>query len=1693
MKNKFKSKFKEEDLEAFLNDDFSSGYMGDEIDGTSRSPVESFGSNAKDLIKAGVPQTFKSVGSHILSSMPDTSELISEIESAKGIIDTPLQELREEIRKLSISTRRATAYALPKSKAFLPKSIYNTLEKFSKNIDSTPSHKQLSTEEEHQSEVNDLVNNIFSKQAQLNIEELKHRNTSDIIEKAKESLRFKSNASLLSSINDQLIFSNTLATNTHQNWMKKMLELKYMHLYTSKESLSVLKIMSNSFNDKIDAVIKNTSLPDFIKARSSEFTKYTAKGLVTKKTLGSIGGVVTKLSENLKSGLTDNIGSLTQMLEMYSDMASSEADMEEDFAAMGMTDSKGSKIGKFLGKGIGTIGGRLGLSKIRPVTEAIDRTSRDIQGKIKTGQRDIAESFKESRNPILRFIGNSISLESPHVDVGNQLITDGAKATQFDNVTRQSIVEIIPMWLSKISKHTKDISLGTSTEQEWYDPISRKIVAISDAKSTVMNAMLGAPEERGAQMLTSLGAIKGLSETNIDVGLSTYEELEKDLLKVINNAVVLGVVISPKVIRRYRNATSKEELTGTRISGLMRGVSDPIGVIKLLNALLFHPNGAKNDTNISFINEGILNEQAKDTLREKLPQYLETFGAYSIFADDIDNTMFSREKLDEERMRMAPEVFEKGGIVDLSADLTKTQKRTDIETRANFKKSKLVSSLPDDFRKKAGNVSKKNLFLISQLSQYFSDEEIEEILDENDLNDLENLISKKNKLRKDISSKKVRKNNTINKANKAGKGFEYKKDTNDYTSIDSELIVDVLRSNFGDLYHLLDNRLPSVKEDKKDTKSPDGKILSELESFHTSFNKYTEETDINFEMLIDAILTLDSGGGGKPDSNKSGKSSFNKFDKPSFNRFNKFDKPSFKDLRVGDIMDKIKNKSKAGFDYAREGVGKLGGFYKNMFDGTMDLGGKAIPNIKDFLSKGKDNIGDFLSKAGPELKDLGNKGLDTLGSFYSGTFDLLGKTVDKIPSVKFKKKFFDVYLKGNVIVGKPLLSAKDQKTIAIKSDTNKPLSKTKDITVPILHIETGDVLISEEDIKTGLVDINGKPIHSEGIDIDLSGIMDGGRDILNKGLDFLSGGTDLYKSALDKAGKGISSLGGTIKGKFGYSAAKDTIVEKLDNIIDVLRTNFGDLYHLLDTRLPEKKRFDDDGDGIVSGSYEDYIKNKEESDDPNIVNNIIQNQKSNIKNKIPNANIIKQGLLNKAGSIGGRVLNTAASAKVALGAKGAVLGGKALAGAVAAKGALVAGASALAPFALPALAVAGAITGGVLLTKHIIKKRKEKKERKARETAEEEFKQEQIESWVDQLRSENASEKTIKKFEALYNAGKIDKAENLARDFFERKNNGELKEDEIESEIIDRKESELKEDEGEDTEGEDTEGEDTEGEDTEGEDTEGEDTEGEISDDSSKSFFDKLKGGAKKALSYTPAGLLKRGINKFKDTDTYDKLKGGAKKALSYTPAGLLKRGINKFKDTDTYDKLKGGAKTIASGGLESIIANLEAKSKLNKKSTDIDKKSSIVKDSKPEDKKGLGYIIADLEAKYKQDKNSNINLVDKDIIERDKTSAKIKSTLDSLQSNTLEKSEQTTLINKQIELLEKISGNLMVLDGHMVNVADNTTKLNDIDNSLNRGFEGVQLTQLESTNMLASRPVVVNSNEDIPNVIDLSKKRRVV
>ena len=349
----------------------------------------------------------------------------------------------------------------------LPQRMARPLRKWTQNVRST---NEWTQENKDELESVAALNDIFNKRAQTH----SAKNTS--VQAQVQTGIAKNNLSLTAQLvqiqQSQLAYQDQIDS----NWKRKSLELQYKQFFVQRKLLDVQQ-QSLSFNKTIlPEIMKNSALPDLVKAKGTEV----GSRMVTEKLYGAAinqfsglpYGIIRNLSNNVTKkmrGASSNVQQdLQSGLSELHDMLEQSSEMRELQGARQSTRDSGELAGGIATRGIGYLLGKKFNKKFgdnERVMKGADMLS--------SGMRRAPRMFNDmvqngdSGNPLIDML-LELSDAKQVMNVGRGSVmknqeNDLDKQMYFDLLTKKSITEIIPGYLTRIHHEIKSLRTGDTS------------------------------------------------------------------------------------------------------------------------------------------------------------------------------------------------------------------------------------------------------------------------------------------------------------------------------------------------------------------------------------------------------------------------------------------------------------------------------------------------------------------------------------------------------------------------------------------------------------------------------------------------------------------------------------------------------------------------------------------------------------------------------------------------------------------------------------------------------------------------------------------------------------------------------------------------------------------------------------------------------------------------------------------------------------------------------------------------------------------------------------------------------------------------------------------------------------------------------------------------------------------------------
>lgn len=427
---------------------------------------------------------------------------------ASKLYNSTLREIKPTIKELKKVTNRI----IPRVEGKLPKGIVNKLKDWSKQ------DEQSSQADYRESGIQFELASIFAEQMK---QDDANNQKEEVREAQQEVLDKRRHGDLVDQLNSIRLSTTRLASYQDKvtiGFQRKSLELQYRQYYLAADLLEEQKRSNEQFKANLAEIVKNTGLPDFVKLSKTESLGTIMRNKfmnniydsVFDSRRGYVGKVVGRLGNKIKdkiTGFASDVQSGIAMADTAMDTSEMAAEMggggldpyEVAGSAVGgmAMDSLGGKLGKRVGNVINS--SRFGR-KVRTVGNDLEYGVKNLPqlgDKFAKGDYDYDTGIT---GKIIGAIGNipggqtlidALKEAARSEPMDKTMKVDAIKDMQapavFSNQTRKSINEVIPGFLARIYQElqilrTGDQSVGLVT----YDHGSNKFVGAKELfKSTI--------------------------------------------------------------------------------------------------------------------------------------------------------------------------------------------------------------------------------------------------------------------------------------------------------------------------------------------------------------------------------------------------------------------------------------------------------------------------------------------------------------------------------------------------------------------------------------------------------------------------------------------------------------------------------------------------------------------------------------------------------------------------------------------------------------------------------------------------------------------------------------------------------------------------------------------------------------------------------------------------------------------------------------------------------------------------------------------------------------------------------------------------------------------------------------------------------------------------------------------------------
>lgn len=298
----------------------------------------------------------------------------------------------------------------------------------------------------------------------------------------------------ISNTNDRIVSLNT----AQAKMMRKGVELTFKQYVLQRKMVDELELTRKMQFDAFGKIIKNTAMPEVIKATNWELAAKNVRGkligMATERVSAKFAPVASQIFDRLRSNMSEKVQTAGGFGSMALSMLAMQAEMEQE---MGGGPSRASRAGGIAG----SVGAWAGQKWLR--SKLGDKFKNDPRF-----QRygDAAMNFMDSAPGMFNRLQNSYGLTGQLLSalgVGDILVPDSAARTKvrgnafkhFDEVTAYNkksdiaLTEIIPGLLGKILQSQESMRTGSQVEELRYDYEKSGFTSVSELKDRTLKQM----------------------------------------------------------------------------------------------------------------------------------------------------------------------------------------------------------------------------------------------------------------------------------------------------------------------------------------------------------------------------------------------------------------------------------------------------------------------------------------------------------------------------------------------------------------------------------------------------------------------------------------------------------------------------------------------------------------------------------------------------------------------------------------------------------------------------------------------------------------------------------------------------------------------------------------------------------------------------------------------------------------------------------------------------------------------------------------------------------------------------------------------------------------------------------------------------------------------------------------------------
>lgn len=380
---------------------------------------------------------------------------------AKDLYNTVTRETASGVRDF----KRASEKVLRKHQDKMPRGLSDRLQKLVKTDEV---RREMTAEQIQNEEISNSLATIFDAQNEKEHEEKQKDRAEELVKDKMEETRHKTTVGQLDAIREANNRMVSYQDNVTARFQRKSLELQYRQFFVSRDLFRVTEKSAQDSKEALASISKNTSLPEYRKTELMEASGQMMRDRMLAGAQSKIGehfsGFYSKFRENLEGavkqrakGVGDNLSMAAGQMEMAREAQESGVDIDPMNMAGGMA---GGAASGFL------------MKRITPHLQQWAKNNSSVMANgshlshllnLPRQANDYARSETEG-GPVRRYFEQLFKDIIPQYQLdktaGDVPLIGADEHVPFTSLTRRSITEIIPGFLSRIHQEIRILRTG---------------------------------------------------------------------------------------------------------------------------------------------------------------------------------------------------------------------------------------------------------------------------------------------------------------------------------------------------------------------------------------------------------------------------------------------------------------------------------------------------------------------------------------------------------------------------------------------------------------------------------------------------------------------------------------------------------------------------------------------------------------------------------------------------------------------------------------------------------------------------------------------------------------------------------------------------------------------------------------------------------------------------------------------------------------------------------------------------------------------------------------------------------------------------------------------------------------------------------------------------------------------------------